>query len=71
MKALGFIFAMVVIGVGIILLPAIKTITDTIFNATLVSTMPLHLKALVGFWSLIVFGFFVYGAYILVKRGSQ
>lgn len=67
---LGLIFAVVVIGAGMTLFPPVKTITDVIFNTTLVATMPTYMQTLVGFWPIFFLSFFVFGGYILIKRGG-
>ena len=69
MNIVAVIFALVIIGTGITFLPAIKEITDSILG-TLTITESL-LVVIVGFWPLIVFLFFVYGAYTLVRKGGK
>ena len=68
-KILGLIFATVVLGTAVIMLPPVKIVTDSIFDAALVSTMSPFLQAFVGAWPLYIGMGFVYGAYLLVKKG--
>lgn len=63
--------AIAILAAGVVLIPAVKGVTDIIFNTELVSSMPAVLQMLVGAWPFFLIMAFVFGAYMLIKTGNR
>ena len=71
-KFVLFLFAMVLLGVGSVLIPPIKDVSTAIFEAFGTEDMPPFLKLIVDFWPIFLLAIFFFGAYCIIRsRGGE